>query len=283
MQAPCLISGHFEVWAAARRASPYLSVLVAAACLMAAGCEQSEESDAPTPGANHVLVLGGDSALDMIWIPAGEFVMGSPGNEASRKDDEVQHVVRISKGFWMSKTEVKQLDYQQLTAVNVSMFPGALNPVERVSWDQAKEFCRRIEARLGRGHFRLPTEAEWEYACRAGTTTPYYTGNADTLGTAAWYGANSGGATHPVNEKAANAFGLADMHGNVWEWCEDWYGDYPAGPVTDPTGPASGSAKVVRGGSWSRVDTSCRSASRESHGTGNMADYLGFRIVRTID
>lgn len=130
--------------------------------------------------------------------------------------------------------------------------------------------------------YRLPTEAEWEYACRAGATTDYSFGNSDAeLGDYGWYDENSGGKTHPVGKKKPNAWGLYDMHGNVWEWCQDWHGDYPSGSVTDPTGPVSGSRRVYRGGSWLNVAWFCRSADRDGDAPANRSHYLGFRVLRS--
>ena len=149
-----------------------------------------------------------------------------------------------------------------------------MRPWRQVSWDDCQAFCRK----LGAG-FRLPTEAEWEYACRAGTKGPY-AGNLDDL---AWYGENSGKTTHPVGQKKPNAWGLYDMHGNVWEWCSDWYGDYPAGAVTDPTGPGTGSLRVIRGGSWHDDAGHCRSAHRDGFSPGYPDDRLGLRLAFSPD
>jgi formylglycine-generating enzyme required for sulfatase activity len=153
-----------------------------------------------------------------------------------------------------------------------------------VSWDDAVEFCRKLSELPGEkstGYvYRLPTEAEWEYACRAGTTTEYSFGDSKSeLGDYAWYDKNSGKTTHPVGGKKPNAWGLYDMHGNVFEWCHDWYGDYPSGSVTDPTGAASGSYRVARGGSWSLYSDHCRSANR-SRSTPD-SRHLGFRVLRS--
>ena len=162
---------------------------------------------------------------------------------------------------------------------NPSGFPecGLDCPVERVSWEDAQEFIRRLNAMDGATTYRLPTEAEWEYAARAGTTGDRY-GNLDAI---AWCGENSGGRTHPVGGKVPNAWGLHDMLGNVWEWVEDWYGDYPGGTVTDPRGPGSGSYRVLRGGGWHFSASYCRS-SRRNNGPPGIRDYgLGFRLLRT--
>jgi formylglycine-generating enzyme required for sulfatase activity len=161
---------------------------------------------------------------------------------------------------------------------------GANAPVEGVSWDDAQEYCRKLTereraaGRLPAGYeYSLPTEAQWEYACRAGTTGPY-AGNGD-LSSMGWYDDNSGSTTHPVGQKQANAWGLYDMHGNVWEWCHDWYGSYPGGAVTDPTGASSGSYRVGRGGSWNLDAGFCRSALRIILDPSNRFINLGFRLA----
>jgi formylglycine-generating enzyme required for sulfatase activity len=155
-----------------------------------------------------------------------------------------------------------------------------------VSWTDAMEFCKKLSERpdertAGR-MYRLPTEAEWEYACRAGSKTPYSFGFGDdktNLSNFAWFTSNSGGETHAVGQKRPNAWGLHDMHGNVWEWCSDWYGAYAAGTVTDPTGPAGGSSRVVRGGGWINAAGNCRSADRHGSDPSDRNDYLGFRLA----
>ena len=212
-------------------------------------------------------------------IPAGTFTMG----DASGEDDETPHEVTLTKPFKMGIHEVTQAQYEQVMGVNPSGFKGADNPVEMVSWDDAVEFCRRLSelpAEKAAGNvYRLPTEAEWEYACRAGTTTKYSFGDDESeLGDYAWYGVNSDQKTHPVGSKKPNAWGLYDMHGNVFEWCQDRYGDYPSGSVTDPTGPAVGSFRVSRGGSWLYSAGSCRSAYRGRDYPSDCSLNLGFRV-----
>jgi formylglycine-generating enzyme required for sulfatase activity len=179
--------------------------------------------------------------MEFVKIPAGSFMMGS-----DKCDNEKPiHKVTISQDFWLQKTEVTQAQWQAVMGNNPSNFKGNNLPVETVSWDDAQEFIKKLNAK-GEGTYRLPTEAEWEYAARAGTTGDY-AGNLDSM---AWYSANSDMKTHPIGQKQANAWGLYDMHGNVWEWCEDWYDSYPSGTVTDPTGAASGSYRVIRGSCW---------------------------------
>jgi formylglycine-generating enzyme required for sulfatase activity len=180
---------------------------------------------------------------------------------------------------------VTQEQWQAVMGDNPSKFKGAKNPVERVSWDDCQEFLKRlnVKSRHGGGMFRLPTVAQWEYACRAGSTSRHYFGNdEDHLGEYAWYRANSGSRTHPVGEKKPNAWGLLDMYGNVREWCQDWYdeGYYANSPADDPTGPASGSHRVTRGGSWNAIAGDCCSASCRILEPGHRSSLLGFRVAR---
>jgi formylglycine-generating enzyme required for sulfatase activity len=226
--------------------------------------------------------LGGGVTLALTLIPAGKFMMGSPDSEKGRNENEgPRHEVTLSKPFYMGVTEVTQAQYEAVMDRNPSHFKGATNPVEMVSWNDATEFCRKL-CMMTRQRVRLPTEAEWEYACRAGTATAFSFGDADsTLGDYAWFTANSGNKTQSVAYKKPNAWGLYDMYGNAWEMCADWYGDYPNGAVTDPQGPTSGPYRVLRGGSWSHVPGHCRSAYRNDDGfyPGNFSSYLGFRVV----
>ena len=219
--------------------------------------------------------------MEFMWIAPGSFLMGSPADEEGRFGDELQHEVRISEGFWMGRYEVTQGEWQSVMGANPSGFKdcGPRCPVEQVSWFDAEEFIRRLNGReSGKGHrYRLPTEAEWEYAARAGTTGARY----GELGEIAWYDENSGDRTHPVGQKQANAWDLHDMLGNVWEWTGDWYGEYPPGSVTDPQGSSSGSYRVYRGGSWDGNARYVRSAYRIIDSPGIRIDYFGFRLVRT--
>jgi formylglycine-generating enzyme required for sulfatase activity len=214
----------------------------------------------------------------LVPIPAGTFTMGE-GNETP-------HPVTLTKPFELGVYEVTQQQYVQVMGSNPSEFKGPQNPVEKVSWNDAVEFCRKLSelpSEKSAGYvYRLPTEAEWEYACRAGTQTAYSFGNSESeLGDYAWYDENSGGKSHPVGSKKPNAWGLYDMHGNVYEWCQDWYGDYPSGSVTDPTGAASGSVRVFRGGSWFIYSDFCRSAYRDWYTPGLRYFDLGFRVLRS--
>jgi formylglycine-generating enzyme required for sulfatase activity len=225
------------------------------------------------------------------WIPAGAFRMGSPASEQDRDSDEgPQTQVTITRGFWMGRYEVTQAQYRKVMGNNPSHFSGDNLPVELVSWHDATNYCgklteqERAAGRLPAGYvYRLPTEAEWEYACRAGTTTRLSYGDDpgySQLGNYAWYWANSGWQTHPVGQKQPNPWGLYDMHGNVWEWCWDCYGgSLPGGSVTDLLGPASGSLRVFRGGRWIGAGRLCRSANRNSYAPDDRDISIGFRAV----
>jgi formylglycine-generating enzyme required for sulfatase activity len=214
-----------------------------------------------------------DLGLELLPMAAGSFTMGS-GSDA--------HEVTLTKGYWLGKTEVTQGQWEALMGNSLSYFKGSDRPVENVSWEDAMSFCRKLTereraaGRLPEGYaYILPTEAQWEYACRAGTTGDY-AGSLDSMG---WYDQNSGGQTHAVGHKQANAWGLYDMHGNVWEWCADWYGNYPGGSVCDPSGAASGTSRVYRGGGWDSPATGCLSAIRIRFGPGYRGYYLGFRLA----
>ncbi len=242
---------------------------------------------APRPGDVWESPLG----MEFVWIPAGTFVMGSPDGEAGRDGDERQHEVTISQGFWMGRYEVTQGWWEAVMGSNISYFIqcGARCPVEGVSWEDVREFIRRLNAFIrqlnakesGSGYeYRLPSEAEWEYAARAGTTGARY-GELDEI---AWWSGNSGNRLHPVGLKRPNAWGLHDMLGSVWEWTADWYGAYPSGAVTDPAGPRTGSGRVDRGGSWNLNGGGAgdvRSAYRGYRSPGARHSYIGFRLVRT--
>ena len=231
----------------------------------------------------HIIRLGKEKVpMRFVYVPPGEFTMGSPEDEPGRDDDERQHKVILTEGFFMQETPVTQAQWAAVMGDNPSHFKkcGPDCPVESVSWDDAQRFLKKLNEGGGEYEYRLPTEAQWEYACRAGTTTRYYTGDSKAdLKRAGWYGENSGDKTHPVGQKKPNAFGLYDMHGNVWEWCQDWFGDYPAGPVTDPTGPKCGSNRVLRGGGWYDNARYCRSADRYGYYPSFRGSRYGFRLA----
>jgi len=227
-----------------------------------------------------------------VFIPPGTFRMGSPTNEVDRDVSEgPQMAVTISHGFWMGKYEVTQGEYLALMGSNPSTFTGDMNlPVETVSWLDATNYCGKLTQReraAGRiatnSVYRLPTEAEWEYAARGWTSTRFSYGDdpgyAD-LANYAWYVDNSGGTTHPVGQLLPNPWGLYDMAGNVWEWCHDWWASYPGGAALDPQGPATGANRVFRGGSWIGAAAGPRSATRIfSHPPAFTSANLGFRVV----
>ncbi len=221
--------------------------------------------------------------MDGLRVARLEYAAAEARFKCAFKNEKPAHPVSLAQPFYMGKYDVTQEQYQQLIGTNPSKFKGKDNPVETVSSDDAQEFCKTLTERT-RQSVRLPTEAEWEYSCRAGTTTTYYSGDAEAdLGRVAWYGVNSTNTTHPVGQKEANAFGLYDMHGNVWQWCQDWYGEdyYSKSPVENPQGPDQGTGRLLRGGGWSgNPSVDCRSAGREwlffplARGS-----YVGFRVV----
>ena len=252
---------------------------------------------------------------DLVKIPHGTFIMGSPVTEAGRNSDETQHTVTLTNDFYMSKYLVTQWEYWEVMRINPSYFTNRNwfgtsisqdleRPVENVSWNDATNFCGKLTAleraagRLPAGWvYRLPTESEWEYACRAGTTTPYYFGSAVRSGMANFDGQYEHppgpgessyhynedglylGVTTAVGSYAPNAFGLYDMCGNVWEWCLDWYGPYPSGSVSNPSGPLVGVSRVIRGGDWSGNGRDGRSAIRNSNFPVTKNQNTGFRLV----
>ena len=257
---------------------------------------------------------GGEGPLPgmvFVEIPGGSFQMGSSSDEKDRGNDEEQHRVTVSS-FEMMTTEVTVDQFGQFVNStgykteaekgdgsyvyegtwlkkadanwkNPYFTQSNSNPVTCVSWNDIQEFIKWLNQRDPGKNYRLPTEAEWEYACRAGTTTRFYSGNSDSdLDRVGWYTSNSVSKTYPVGQKQPNAWGLYDMHGNVWEWCSDWYGAYPSGSVTDPRGPSSGSLRVIRGGSWYCSAGYCRSAYRDGNDPSARGRNQGFRLLRSL-
>jgi len=220
------------------------------------------------------------------WCPPGSFSLGSISTSEKHLLNEGPVDVTFSKGFWIQETELAQHQYEQLMGANPSFYKGPENPVDSVTWNEAVEFCRRLselppEKKAG-NLFRLPTEAEWEYACRAGTTTEFSFGDDESLmDRFAWYNANSNRTTHPVGEKKPNAWGLCDMHGNVAEWCHDFYGEYPQEAVIDPRGPESGEKRTLRGGGWFFLPMFARAAHRDAYIPSARYVGLGFRLLAT--
>ena len=227
----------------------------------------------------------------MVWIPAGTFTMGSPDSEEERDYREgPQTEVTFTAGFWMGSCEVTQAEYETVRGVTPSYWVGDDLPVESVNWMDAVAYCEELtqqerEAeKLPEGwEYRLPTEAQWEYACRAGTTTRFSFGDDDSdLGQYAWFGFGSDNTelrTHPVGQKLPNAWGLYDMHGNVSDWFAHWEGIYPGGSVVDPTGPITGIGRICRGGQWVNPPRACRSAARAPTVQGTKYSWIGFRVV----
>jgi len=223
--------------------------------------------------------MGPLADMSFVTIPAGRFQMGSTKGDS---DEKTMQMVTLSS-FALMTMEVTQAQWQAVMGGNPAHFKGADLPVEMVSWEDTQEFLRKLNQRDPGKGYRLPTEAEWEYACRAGSSTAFCFGDDEArLGSFAWYGDNSGNQTHPVGKKRANAWGLYDMHGNVWEWCQDWYGAFSSGSVKDPQGVSSGSGRVVRGGGWDDFAERCRSANRDFYVSSYRYDYLGFRVARTL-
>jgi formylglycine-generating enzyme required for sulfatase activity len=227
-------------------------------------------------------IMTNSIGMKLVWIPPGEFQMGSNDD----RNTKPIHTVKITKGFNMGVYEVTQEQYQKVMGTNPSYFEGDdRRPVERVSWNDAVEFCKKMSELEKGKKYRLPTEAEWEYACRAGTTSQWSFGdNKSLLGDYAWYGGNSGGTTHPVGKKKPNAWGLYDMHGNVWECCQDWYAEdwYSMGPAENPLNESYGKkwGRVLRGGSCYYGASSCRVSYRDPSTRGFT---FGFRVVLDLN
>ncbi|MBN1436089.1 MAG: formylglycine-generating enzyme family protein [Sedimentisphaerales bacterium] len=272
----------------------FVLVLLIGMCSCSSG-EPADSSDAavwPEAGESFVNSVG----MELVYIPAGEFMMGSsisPSEVSSRyggrenlyESEHPRHLVRITRPFYMSTTEVTQSQFESVMGSNPSCFADNPNyPVEQASWDQAVEFCRRLSEAEGRC-YHLPTEAQWEYACRAGTETVFYFGDDDAeLGQYAWY-YDSVDEGHPfdVGQKLPNEWGLYDMHGNVAEWCQDRSADdyYAESPTDDPTGPSIGGHRMLRGGAWNSDSKFCRSAMRFHNAPGVQYHYFGFRVCVT--
>ena len=220
--------------------------------------------------------LGDGVKMEFVLIPDGSFMMGTDKVDNAKP----VHRVTITKPFYLGKFEVTQEQWEKVMGSNPSKFKGAKNPVEQVSWEDCQKFLEALKERVSGQTFRLPTEAEWEYACRARSKTDYSYGDSpDKLRDYAWFNDNSEKQTHPVGQKKPNPWGLYDIHGNVWEWCADWHGEYSGKSATDPTGSATGSARMLRGGSWSDRAATSRSANRYDYAPANRSSYHGFRVV----
>jgi len=243
----------------------------------------------PSTAVTETLETRETVGMTLAYIPPGEFMMGSFYDEPGRFGNEQLHKVKLTEGFYIQNTEVTQKQWEALMNYNPSVFKdcGPECPVESISWEDVQSFIKKLNEREGDRIFKLPTEAQWEYVARAGSETAFASGgivekgcgfdpNLDDIG---WYCGNSKKTTHQGGEKRANALGIYDMHGNVWEWCADWYGDYPKHPVTDPTGPEKGEFRVFRGGSWISEGRYCRSACRLAYTPSYRVNYLGFRVL----
>lgn len=218
------------------------------------------------------------AGIEMVFIPGGTFQMGDTFGDGF-SDEKPVHTVTVSD-FYLGKYEVTQKQWMEIMGSNPSYFKGDNRPVETVSWNNVQEFIRRLNARSG-GNYRLPTEAEWEYAARGGNKSKGYKySGSNEVGAVAWYDGNSGSQTHPAGTKLPNELGLYDMSGNVWEWCQDWYGGYPYGSQINPKGPSSGQYRVLRGGSWFNDGRDVRASNRDRSGPEVRSLSDGFRLAR---
>jgi formylglycine-generating enzyme required for sulfatase activity len=285
--------------------------------------DSGEDGSAPPDGS--VDSGGGDGSAPTVlgtWVlidvNGTPFTMGSPRTELGRDTDEPEYPVTLTRNYWLMETEITQQQYLEVMGYNPSSLSGCGMdcPVEQVNWHEVAAYANALSVLDGLGEcyrctgttpstmdcvpssnyatpyqcpgYRLPTEAEWEYAARGGTTTATYAGeltstqrNDDTLPPIAWFVGNAGNTTHPVGTRSGNAYGLFDMLGNVWEWCHDWYAVYPDVAVTDPTGPPGGAFRVIRGGSWPSVARDVRAANRNSYLPGDRYPDFGGRVART--
>jgi formylglycine-generating enzyme required for sulfatase activity len=230
--------------------------------------------------------------MEFVHVPPGSFSRGSPLDESGRESDEEQQRVTLTNGYYMQTTEVTQGQWKAVMGVSPPHIIKCNDkcPVERISWNNAQSFIKKLNKLEGADYYRLPTEAEWEYAARAGSKTAFSNGEISilacegdpTLSEIGWYCGNSSSYPHhPVAQKNPNAWGIYDMHGSVWEWCVDWYDSYPKGSVTDPQGPPDGTERILRGGGLADNASSCRSANRYSLRPDIIFDYIGFRLVRS--
>jgi len=241
------------------------------------GCASAFGGDAPKPGE----VVAGVSGIKFAFIPAGELEMGSPAEEKGREPEEVLHRVKISRPFRMGVTEVTQAQWRAVMGQRRGSFEGDSLPAAEVTWQDAVTFCVKLSD-IEKKKCRLPTEAEWEYACRAGSSKRFSVG--EELSALGWYDDNAEEKPHPVAQKRPNAWGLHDMHGNVAEWCSDFYqAPYAATAATDPAGAQQGTSRVVRGGSWSAFERGCRCASRGNANPAHQMKTVGFRVVMEVD
>jgi formylglycine-generating enzyme required for sulfatase activity len=261
-------------------------LIVTSACSFASKSTDGKSFDNYRPEKK----ISNSIGMEFVYVPPGTFLRGSPSSEPGRKSDENHQWVTLTNGFYMQTTEVTQGQWKAVMGVTPLHLRRCNDncPVERVSWNDAQEFIHKLNKLGGSHNYRLPTEAEWEYAARAGSRTAFANGEISILGCGydsilneiGWYCGNSTVYPHhPVAQKNPNAWGLYDMHGSVSEWCMDWYGDYPPGSVTDPIGPSIGTERVLRGGGSTDDARTCRSANRISLRPDIVFDYIGFRLV----
>ncbi len=261
----------------------YASVFLAFLSVFVLGELFSQNPVNQNQTASHdVLVVNLDKStrLEMVRIPSGEFDMGSSEND---DDEKPVHHVQITKEFYMGATEVTQAQWLAVMGKQPTHFTGQDFPVEHVSWENAKKFCEELSKKDGKP-YRFPTEAEWEYACRAGTKTRFSFGDQDAdLKERGWHKDNSGKRSQKAGSLKPNAWGLYDMHGNMWEWCGDLYSEYRKESATDPTGPDKGVNRVMRGGSWYEGSQHCSSANRFWDTPTSRYDAYGFRVARDLE
>lgn len=249
----------------------------------------SASADRSVPLSNDKGTFTNKQGMKFVYIEPGSFMMGSPSSEPKRLKNEVYHRVTLTQGFYIQTTEVTQGQWYGVMGTKpwsgqMSVKEGRNHAASYVLWSETQEFINKLNSKVRTGKYRLPTEAQWEYACRAGSDTAYSFGNSSfDLESYAWYEKNSMGIggeyAHGVGLKKPNHWGLYDMHGNVLEWCQGWYGKYSSGPVTDPQGDSSGSQRVLRGGDWLSATWHCRSAKRFSFEPNFRCYNIGFRLV----
>jgi formylglycine-generating enzyme required for sulfatase activity len=256
---------------------PAYSLVFVASLVVAAG---DPSAPAPKEPPKH---FTNSLGMKFVWIPPGTFMMGSPEQEAERDKSEIQHKVTLTSGFYLGMCTVTQEQWQALMKDNPSRAKKEKNlPVENVSFDECLEFLKKMGDKDGQ-RYRLPSEAEWEYACRAGSKSCYCFGDdPKLLGEYAWYRDNAGEKPHPVAQKKPNRWGLCDMHGNIWEWCADWYGAYPKDAVVDPKGPEKGTSRVLRGGSFYSPSSFVRCSIRGYFDPAKRGLNIGFRAAKSF-
>lgn len=258
-----------------------LSGLVGCWILLGSPVAAGEHENISATKTNLVIDLGGEVRMEFVAIEAGSFTMGSAQTELM--DQKPAHVVTIEQPYYLGKYEVTQEQWQAIMGEAPSIYKGprypdsGRYPVENVSWIYCQQFLDKLNPKISGYEVRLPTEAEWEYACRAGTMTEFSLGDAAACGEFAWFGPNAGGQTRPVGQKKPNAWGLCDMHGNVWEWCSDIYQAYPGGSL--PSGVGTGTSRVLRGGAFNSMAERLTSSYRHELEPGDAARYYGFRCV----